>query len=85
MPNLDALEEELIAFIQTEVNPNVTQLGPDTDLLGGETLDSLGILAVIGYLEDRFGFEIEVEEVSLESFRTVATIRALVVDKLRAN
>ncbi|MGZ8755169.1 MAG: acyl carrier protein [Acidimicrobiia bacterium] len=81
MANLDGLEEALVKYIMTEVNPKA-KVDANTDLLAGEVLDSLGILAIIGFVEDRYGLEIEAEEVSLESFRTVAAIRQLVADKL---
>jgi acyl carrier protein len=81
MADLDGLEEALIKYIQTEVNPKA-KVDAQTDLLAGEVLDSLGILAIIGFVEDRYGFDIEPEEVSLESFRTVSAIRQLVANKL---
>lgn len=81
MANLDGLEEALISYIQSEVNPRA-DIDLHTDLLGGEVLDSIGILAVIGFVEDRYGLEIEAEDVSLESFRNVRAIRQLVADKL---
>jgi acyl carrier protein len=81
MADLDGLEEALIKYIHTEVNPKAN-VDIHTDLLAGEVLDSLGILAIIGFVEDRYGFDIEPEEVSLESFRTVSAIRQLVANKL---
>jgi acyl carrier protein len=78
---LDGLEEALVKYIMTQVNPKA-KVDANTDLLAGEVLDSLGILAIIGFVEDRYGLEIEPEEVSLESFRSVAAIRQLVADKL---
>jgi len=81
LANLDGLEEALVKYIMTEVNPKAN-VDAHTDLLAGEVLDSLGILAIIGFVEDRYGLEIEAEEVSLDSFRSVAAIRQLVADKL---
>lgn len=81
MGDLDGLEEALISYIQTEVNPRV-KVDLDTDLLAGEVLDSLGILAVIGFVEDRYDLEIDAEDVSKDSFRTVSAIRQLVAAKL---
>jgi acyl carrier protein len=81
LANLDGLEDALVQYIMTDVNPKA-HVDAHTDLLAGEVLDSLGILAIIGFVEDRYGLEIEPEEVSLDSFRSVAAIRQLVADKL---
>jgi acyl carrier protein len=82
MVNLEGFEDALLLYISTEVNPSATGLHAQTDLLAGEILDSLGILAIIGFVENRYGLEIEAEEVSLDSFRTVSAIRQLVAEKL---
>lgn len=84
MPDLDDLDEALIKYIRAEVNPKAN-VDVDTDLLAGEVMDSLGILAIIGFVEDRYGIEIEPEEVSIDSFRTVMAIRQLVAEKLTLN
>lgn len=36
----------------------------------------------MGFVENRFGFEVEPDDISLECFRTVAAIRDFVVSKL---
>lgn len=79
--DLEGLDEALIKYIRSDVNPKAN-VDVDTDLLAGEVLDSLGILAIIGFVEDRYGLEIEPEEVSLDSFRTITAIRQLVAEKL---
>ena len=50
---------------------------PDTDLIEGGILDSIAILDLVGFLEDRFNITLPVDEFIPENFRTAATIAAL--------
>ena len=56
------------------------ELTDDTDLIEG-ILDSLGIFVLISFLEERFGVEVEADEVTLDNFRTVRTVADLVRSK----
>jgi acyl carrier protein len=82
MSGLEGFEDALIEYIRTEVNPKVSRLDRQTDLFAREVVDSLGVLALVGFVENRFGFEVEPDDISLESFRTVAAIHDFVVQKL---
>lgn len=51
---------------------------PDTDLLDEGLLDSLGLVELLVHLEEEFGVTIGLEELDLESFRSVTTIAGFV-------
>lgn len=54
-------------------------IGMDTVLLGaGGVLDSVGIIQLLGMLEDRMGFEFDDDDLSLESLSTVGSLIKLV-------
>jgi acyl carrier protein len=53
----------------------------DTPLWGG-VLDSVGLMQLISFIEERFGVEIEDEELTSAHFGTVADIAALVDRKV---
>ena len=55
-----------------------SELPPDYDLVATGVVDSLGLLKVIAWLEDRFGLAIDDLELDPESFRSVAAIDAFV-------
>ena len=58
------------------------KVGPDDSLLGRGVFDSLGILDVIGFLEDSFGIKVEQQEITAANFDTLNAIARFVVAKL---
>lgn len=54
--------------------PNA-RLDPDTDLLNDGIVDSMGILQVVNFLEEKFGVQVSDDEITPENFRS---LRALV-------
>ncbi len=67
-------------FLVEEFLPDVPaeSLTADYDLLAGGVIDSLGLLKVIAWLEDRFGVVVEDLEIAPDNFRTVADMNAFV-------
>lgn len=63
---------------------NRTQaMDADTALLGNiPEFDSMAVVAVITALEDHFGFVIEDDEVSAETFETVGSLVKIVEEKI---
>ncbi len=47
-------------------------------------LDSMAVVAVITALEDHFGFEVDDDEISADTFATVGTLAAFVEEKTKA-
>jgi acyl carrier protein len=56
-------------------------LSDDAPLLEGGHLTSLQTVQLIGYIAERFGVEIEPDEINEEEFRSLRTIAALVQRK----
>lgn len=50
----------------------------ETDILGEGILDSLAILNLVNWIEDRYGMEIADSDFDMENFRTIATIGAFI-------
>jgi len=51
--------------------------GSDEDLIESGLIDSLALVEMIFHLEREFGVTIRLDEVSIESFRTIASIAQL--------
>lgn len=49
-------------------------LHPDDDLLGGGILDSLGMMKLILFIEEKFEVKVPPEDMIIENFMTVAHI-----------
>lgn len=73
-------EETIKQFIIDEFLPDVAtaELDPEADLLADGVIDSLGLLKVIAWLEDRFEISPEEIEISPDDFRSVAAIGAFI-------
>ncbi len=66
------LVTELVELINEELtlDPSIT-VDADTDLLETETVDSLGVVEIVAWLEERLGTKIAPADVTFEHFGTV--------------
>ncbi len=71
---------ELTKFLTSEVLEDVPELSDDQPLLTG-LLDSFGLLALLNFIEERFGVAIPHEEVVADNFRSVSALAAFVDSK----
>jgi acyl carrier protein len=91
MPKGPQLMGEAKSAILTEVRDVLREtlqlsesllLTTDTQLLGSiPELDSMAVVSVLTALEDRFGFTIEDDEISAETFATVGSLVEFVAAK----
>lgn len=72
------LADELTDLITTEVSKAGEALDADTDLLLSGIVDSLGVVRIVHWLEERCGFEIDAADVTLDNFQTIAAMVAYV-------
>jgi len=77
------IEESIRRFVVEELDRE--RLGgvitDDYPLLGGQALDSLGLLQLVSFLESEFGVEIRDEELVPSNFGTIGDISRLVRSK----
>jgi acyl carrier protein len=69
-------EDELLAFVSRDLlsgRPDLTLAG-DEDLLGSGLVDSLGVMRIVAFIEERFGIAVPPEDVRIEHFLTVRQI-----------
>lgn len=76
-------EMQLLAFINDEVrlNQSVEVVG-DTDLLLTGLVDSVGVIEIVGWIEDEFAIDVDPLDIVIDNFQTVDRMLAL-VDRLR--
>lgn len=80
---LDAVRAVLIDALELQHSPD--ELQPETALFGSlPELDSFGVVALVGALEDRFDITIDDDEFGAELFETVGTLTSFVDGKLTA-
>ena len=72
--------DELLGMINAEVSFDPSEeITPGTDLLLTGLVDSLGVVQIVAWMEDRLGIEIEPVDVVLENFQTVERMVAFVM------
>lgn len=79
-----SLEQSLKTFIEENLihDPSNRTVGFDEPLVERGVLDSLGLMNLIGFLEERTGVRVPDEEVLLENFATINAIVAT-ADRLK--
>lgn len=72
-------------FIVREFLPDVPadELADDLDLMANGVIDSLGLLKIIAWLEDRYDVNTDAVDLDPESFASVASIAAFLTDAPR--
>jgi len=59
---------------QNLLKGRMSNLSPDDDLLDSGILNSLGILQLVAFIDERFGFQVPDEDVVYENFNSVSAI-----------
>ena len=60
----------------------VPQIGDEDSLLDAQLIDSLGILQLVGYLEETFGIEVTDEDLTPENFDSIGALTRYVSTRL---
>jgi acyl carrier protein len=70
----------LIAFIQAKLvrEERAFEVDASTRLIDGDLIDSMGLMQIIGFIEEQTGVRIPDEEVLPENFQTVASMERLI-------
>lgn len=72
--------DELVAFIDRDVSTGHDPVRADTDLVMTGLVDSLGVVLIVEWLEERLGIRIDPADVVIEHFDAVDSM----VDYLRS-
>lgn len=71
------MKDILAQFIAREIlNDEERQIGEDDDLLTGGLVDSMGIMALVFFVEQEFGLEVAPGDVTIENFGSIRAIEA---------
>lgn len=69
---------EVEGFIVDKITLDGEKIARDEDLLASDTLDSLGIVELVSFLEARFGIQVSDDDLVPENFKTINEIVAFV-------
>lgn len=74
------ISEQIKQYILTDIaaDLNITHLDEDEALIESGVIDSLGVLKVLAFLEESLGLDLASDQVKLENFKSIRTIREMV-------
>jgi acyl carrier protein len=80
---MGSVNEDIRQYILSEFLPGETasNVQDDTPLRTSGILDSMATLRLVGYIEERYGIEVEAHEASVDNFETVGSIASFVASK----
>jgi acyl carrier protein len=83
-PTIDIDDVKAVVVETLGVSDRAAAIDAGTPLLGSlPELDSMAVLELVMALEERFGIEVEGEDVTAEAFETLASLAAFVDEKRR--
>ena len=77
---MDEYNTSIKEFIMTEVNPDLhlERIEDDEPLIESGIVDSLGVLKILAFLDEKFGIDLSSDEIKLENFKDVRSICDLI-------
>jgi len=76
-------QAEIYEFIKT-LKPNVPDFEADQNLLEDEILDSVAMMELVLWSEEKYGFVVDTDDLTPENFATLTAITEY-VEKMAAN
>jgi acyl carrier protein len=77
---IESLIEEYITN-EAAPNPDLLPIGRDTKLIESGILDSLSILKLVAFLEERFDVKVAPEDIVQENFETIGAISRYISER----
>ena len=72
------VEASVREFLTTQLHKNGRELGAEESLLESGTIDSMGVLQLVAFLEQTYSVKVEDDDLVPENFDTIAAITAFV-------
>jgi acyl carrier protein len=75
-----SMTTELQTFILDELTPGraITAIEPDDDLLSRGIIDSLGVMALVDFVQERYGVKVGPDDLLPENFRDLRALEAFI-------
>lgn len=73
---MDSNHDIIIKYIQNNLltGKGINDLSPEDDLLGTGLIDSMGVMRLVGFVEETFNIKIPPEDIIIENFMDVKAI-----------
>ena len=73
-PAMSVSRQDLVAFFQERFSLDLSEMADDDALFSSSLLDSLSIVEVVAFLEERTGMTLQPDDLSFDNFDSVARI-----------
>ena len=71
-----SIEQDLLTYIKKELAPNSPDLDVETNLAG--VVDSTAVMEVVVWIEGKYGFDVEIDDIVPDNFGSVAKLAAYI-------
>lgn len=78
---VDEIKTDIKNFILEEFSPEDTQLPEDESLFDAGIIDSLGMIKLTAFIEEKYSIVINPSEVTMDNFSTIDKIAKYIGDK----
>jgi acyl carrier protein len=78
---VEPIKRDLRTFISAELGRPVAEVGDQESLLEAGILDSMGVLALVSFIQARYEISVTDDEMMPENFDTLDAIAAFVASK----
>lgn len=69
---------EMLPWLRAEIADKDIEIGPETEVIAENLLDSMDLLRLVSYLEERFGLALAPELIVPENFTTPQRVAELI-------
>jgi acyl carrier protein len=73
-----SVETTVRGFLAGELGKDVSQISDDESLLESGTIDSIGVMQLVAFLESTYGLTVDDDELTPENFDTIAAVSSFV-------
>lgn len=74
----ESTRDAVLRFVRSELAYDDADVGESTDLIGAGVIDSMSLLRLVSFLEERFGIEVDDESLVPDNFRSIESIESYV-------
>lgn len=80
---LNQVLEDIRTYVKKSAGSNVSAINDNTRLFVEGYFDSIRLVSLIAFLEEKYAFQIADEEMMEENFSSIASISGFVVSKVK--
>lgn len=75
------IKDQFRQFIADNFSYDITEIGDDTELLEADIIDSTGVMELVFFIADEFGFEADAEDIVPENFNSIDGLANFVLSR----